>query len=207
VRFPALEHTQPEWYELSADAADDASLGAEPDDHDLELMRRLRQTGRIEDAGVPAWRWLSTTRLPFDLVFTFDAVRLVSPRVRDILDSHLGPKDEVQWLPGTLKHGEGEELTYWTPHFPVHHDVLDEELTDRDPRLGTPGRYFYSPAKLAGHAMTSWHTPARDIEAYGRVVHMPSRTAADTLVVSAAIARDLRAAGVTGARLSPAPVS
>ncbi|MBW0254045.1 hypothetical protein [Cellulomonas sp. PS-H5] len=207
MRFPALEHTQPQWYELSADASDDASLGAEPDGHGDELARRLRGPGRIDGAGVPKWRWLSTTREPFDLVFTMDSVRLVSPRVRDVLDAHLGPKDEVQWLPGTLKHGEGKELTYWTPHFPVHHDVLDEELTERSPRHGTPGRYFYSPAKLAGHGMTTWHTPAREIVGYGRVVHMPSRIAVLTVVVSAAIARDLRAAGVTGARLSPAPVS
>ena len=207
MRFPALEHTRPQWYELSADASADASLAAEPDGHDLELSRRLSESGWIDDAVVRAWRWLSTTRPPFDLVFTVDAVRLVSPRVRDVLESHLGPKDEVQWLPGTLRHGDGEGLTYWTPHFPVHHDVLDEEITERDPRLGTPGRYFYSPAKLAGHGMTTWHTPARDVEAYGRVVHLASRSAVDTFVVNAAIARDLRAADVTGARLTPAPVT
>lgn len=107
MRFPALEHTQPRWYELSADAADDASLVAEPEGHDLELSRRLSKSGRIDGADVPAWRWRSTTRKPFDLVWTVDGVRLVSPRVRDVLEAHLGPKDEVQWLPGTLKHGKG----------------------------------------------------------------------------------------------------
>jgi hypothetical protein len=207
VRFPALEHTQPQWYELSAEASKDASLIAEPEGHDHELSRRLSEPGRIDETDVPAWRWLSTTRKPFDLIWTVDTVRLVSPRVRDVLESHLGPKDEVQWLPGTLRHGDGEGVTYWTPHFPVHHDVLDEEITERDSRHGTPGRYFYSPAKLAGHGMTTWHTPARDVEAYGRVVHMPSLIAALTVVVNAAIARDLRAADVTGARLTPAPVT
>lgn len=206
MRFPALEHTQPQWYELSAEASNDASLIAEPEGHDHERSRRLSEPGRIDDTDVPTWRWLSTTRDPFDLVWTVDTVRLVSPRVRDVLEARLGPKDEVQWLPGVLRHGGGEPLTYWTPHFPVHHDVLDEELTERDPRLGTPGRYFYSPAKLAGHGMTTWHTPARDVESHGRVVHMPSRIAALTVVVSAAIARDLKAASVTGARLTPAPV-
>jgi hypothetical protein len=178
---------------------------AEPDGHDLDLARRLSQPGRLEDVTTPRWRWASTTHEPPDVVWTVDTVRLVSQRVRDVLSAHLGPKDEIQWLAGTLVHG-ASEITYWTPHLPVHHDVLDEALTDRDPRLGTPGRYVYSPDKLAGHEVTTWHTPARRLEAHGRVVHLPSTIAVLTLVVSAGVARDLRAIGATGARITPAPL-
>ena len=206
MTFPSLRTAGPQWYELSPEATEDISHVAEPVAHDDAVARRLRRAGRLDEPPILKWRWRGDTSGPGDVVWTLDGIRLISPRVREILDSHLGPADEIQWLPGVILGAGGSELDYWTPHLPVHHDVLDEDLTDRSPRMGTPGRYVYSSTKLEGHSVTTWCTPDWVVRGRGREVTMPSTTADSILIVTAAVALALRTAEVTGARIEPAPV-
>lgn len=84
-----------------------------------------------------------------DWVGTADMTRLVSPRVRTILDDHLGQRDEIQWLPATLTMPTGELLPYWVMHFPVFYDVLHSS-TNWGPS-GLPIRWVLDRAKLDGH--------------------------------------------------------
>lgn len=90
---------------------------------DRQFRRRLAEEGHVTEVPQLVWGW-PEDRPAMDWVGTADMTRLVSPRVRTILDDHLGQRDEIQWLPATLTMPTGELLPYWVMHFPVFYDVL-----------------------------------------------------------------------------------
>ncbi|WP_456786625.1 hypothetical protein [Cellulomonas sp. P5_C5] len=121
--------------------------------HPYATSYLLDDGGHLDEVPQLEWTWASPERVD-DLVTTADAIRLVSPRMREIFDAHLGPDDEIQWLPGTVTRSDGTTLAYWVPHFPVHHDLLNREHSTFGPS-GLPIVYVLSRAKLAGHAITA----------------------------------------------------
>jgi hypothetical protein len=169
--------TRPTHVEVTTMGVGDPTHGATPA-HSRAVVRSVRSTGRIDELPDMRWEWVSPDPLD-DLVNAYDGIRLVSPRVREIYDAMLGPDDEIQWLPGTVTHPDGTEHGYWVPHFPVHHDLLDHELSTFGPS-GLPILEVYSAAKLAGHAVTA--QPGRSL----------------TTILSSDVADALAAAGVTG---------
>ena len=54
--------------------------------------------------------------------------RLCSGKMRDILQRHASPKDELQWLPVNVFRGD-EQRSYAILHFPNPPDVLDKRGT------------------------------------------------------------------------------
>lgn len=177
-----------EYFELSELGSSDASRVAKPISHDWTVQHRLEAPGRLTDPPELTWAWQSSRHPPTDMVFTVDGVRLISPLVRQIFDDHLGADDDIQWLPGTVVTPDGERLPHWVPHFPVHHDLLDAGRTSYGPS-GLPIRYVLSADRLHGHGVT--------VIAGSSVTYVVSRPVADAL----------RAAGATGIRITPAPLS
>lgn len=115
---------------------------------DWEFDARLTREGQITDPPELAWRWLDEAPVQ-DWARTTDMARLVSPRMRAVLEDHLGERDVIQWLPATLTTPTGEDLPYWVMHFPVFHDVLHSS-TNWGPS-GLPIRWVLDRAKLDGH--------------------------------------------------------
>lgn len=116
-------------------------------DHDAFSHRLQFQPGRVE--AWPDLRWSVRTELGPDWVWTVDAIRLVSPTVRAVIEAEAGPRDDIQWLPATVVSARGTEQPYWVPHFPTWHDVLDHELTTWDPNQ-MPIRWVLSASKVVG---------------------------------------------------------
>jgi hypothetical protein len=121
--------------------------------HPYATRYRLKEAGHLDDPPNLEWTWASPEPVD-DLVPTADAIRLVSPRMREVFDAHLGPDDEIQWLPGKVTLADGTALPYCVPHFPVHHDLLNHELSTFGPS-GLPILAVFSHAKLAGHAVSA----------------------------------------------------
>ncbi|WP_028048359.1 hypothetical protein [Cellulomonas sp. URHD0024] len=142
---------RPDYVEIHATDWSDAGRVAMPV-HPYATTRRLRADGHKDEPSELGWTWASPEPVD-DLVPTADGIRLVSPRLREIFDAHLGPDDEIQWLPGTVTLPDGTALPHWSPHFPVH-DLLNHELSTFGPS-GLPIVYVLSRAKLAGHAVTA----------------------------------------------------
>lgn len=108
---------------------------------------------------------------------------LFSGRMREVIDAHLGPADQVQWLPSTLRHSDGREETYWISHFPHTPDVLNMELSTWGEN-GVPMRWVIQENKLGGHEF--FHVGRQKI------------------IVSHRLVAALRKAGITG--INPKPV-
>lgn len=167
----------PTHFEITTTGVGKATHIARPT-HSRDLIYALYDGGHLDEPPVLGWRWESSDPVD-DLVFTTDGVRLVSPRVREIYDARLGPDDEIQWLRGVVTHPDEGDLGYWVPHFPVHYDLLDHDLSSFGPS-GLPMQYVFSAAKLAGHAVTA--QPRRSL----------------TTILSRAVVDALAAEGVTG---------
>lgn len=146
--------------------------------HPRRTSYRLDAEGLLNDLPKLEWTWASPEPVD-DLVPTADGMRLVSPRMREVFDAHLGPDDEIQWFPGKVFLADGATLPYCVPHFPVHHDLLNNELSTFGPS-GLPILEVFSHAKLAGHAVTA----------------QPNRSL--TIVVSATVADSLIALDLVG---------
>lgn len=101
----------------------------------------------------PLIRYVHPRDQPVDWLFAADGLRVVSPRLRDIFDRHLGPDDEIQWLAAEVVTASGCALPYWVPHFPKHADLLDLGKSDFGPS-GLPIRMVLSSRKLERHAVT-----------------------------------------------------
>lgn len=173
--------------------------------HVRDVTHRMSDEGVVHDFPTLKWSWQGAGD-PVDMPFVIGSVRVVSPRVRTVFDGHLGPADELQWLPAVVADRDGDEHPYWVPHFPVHDDVLDLEHTTWGPS-GLPVRYVYSASKLEGHAVTVYSVRARTVQVRDRTITLPSETPPLIYVISAEVAEALRAADITGARITPAPVS
>jgi len=143
---------RPEHVEITAIVQSDPRRVAMPL-HPRATTRRLRAPGLLNETPNLEWSWGSPEQVG-DLVMTADGIRLVSSRVRDVFDTHLGADDEIQWLPGIITRSDGTVMTHWVPHFPVHHDLLNRELSTFGPS-GLPILYVLSEVKLARHAVTA----------------------------------------------------
>jgi hypothetical protein len=126
--------------------------------HPRSATTRLYASGHIDEPPTLEWAWASADEIG-DLALTSDGTRLVSPRVREVFETHLGPEDEIQWIPGTVTRADATAQALWVPHFPVHHELLNRDLSTFGPS-GLPILYVLSEAKLAGHAVTSQPGPS-----------------------------------------------
>jgi hypothetical protein len=100
------------------------------------------------------WTWKpsigpETTPVP-DYPRAAEGCALYSGRMREIVDAHLGPADEVQWIPSTMRHGDNREEKYWILHFPHAPDVLNMEMSTWGEN-GVPMRWGLQEDKLVGH--------------------------------------------------------
>ncbi|WP_426561939.1 hypothetical protein ACPPVT_16000 [Angustibacter sp. McL0619] len=137
--------------ELSVEFSSGTASAREDDDVVREFSYRLQfRDGLVEDP--PQLSWQFDRADPPGVVWTDWAVRLVSPAVKQILSAHAGPRDVIQWMPAALTDASGREAEYWTPHFPVWHDVLHEELTEIG-SSGLPMRWVLDRSKLDGLAV------------------------------------------------------
>ena len=132
---------------------DGDSHAAVPRGHDRATANRISKPGLIEPFPELEWEWNSPDHPPGDIVMAVDGVRLVSPLVKAIFESHRSSDDVIQWLPATIVDASNARLPYWTPHFPVHHDLLDAENSAFAPS-GRVIRYSFARDKLATHAVT-----------------------------------------------------
>ncbi|GIG41945.1 hypothetical protein [Cellulomonas phragmiteti] len=195
------------FWELSADDASGPDHVAAPDGHSRSDVRVVASEGFIDPWPTLAWRWESASASPFDILFAIDGVRLYSPRVRDVIDARLGTADDVQWLPATVRTPAGDAHPYWVPHLVTHHDVLHDQASTWGPDR-IPIRHVYSLTKLTGHAFTTYAIPGRAHTTYdGRHIVIGSRANSMTCVISQQIAAHLHDLGITGARLTPAPIA
>jgi len=124
----------------------------------VERNRRFATQINYEEGPVSQWpdvRWIWSEESPLpDWPNALGPYRLVSPRVREVLDAHLGPADAVQWIPSTVHHEKsGEDLEFWLLHFPIWFDVLHESTTWGP--SGLPIRWIIDPAKLTGHRVVT----------------------------------------------------
>ncbi len=189
-------------FEETGDPRNSAIEVQVPRDLDLELGA----PGKIALDAPLVWAWRNPQREPRDLVHTVSGATLFSPRVQEILDAQLGPDDEVQWLPAELVLTDGTSAPHWIAHLPVHHDVLSDDGTDWQPN-GVAMRYAYSRAKLAGHHLTAHVSrPARVTVPTVGIVELGTQRGTSAYVLAAEVATALRDAGITGARIVPAPL-
>ncbi len=139
----------------------------------------LMDPGRIVTSPTFGWTWPADAAEVPDWVFANDITLPLSERARAVLDEHLGPRDQIQWIPGPLELPTGETLRLWVPHFPDTPDILDAEHSTIGPS-GLPIRWVLSQQKMAGHAV---------VQPY-RGTHY--------VVVSHVVLDAMRAAGLTG---------
>jgi hypothetical protein len=140
------------------------------------LWHALGRSERIADP--PMLCWVSEPEDVADWKWGLPYVCLLSTAFREIIDAHLRPADELQWVAAKLKVGSMEE-DRWIPHFPGPRDVLDADRTDWGPS-GLPVRWVLSETKLKDVAVTSLPHESGDF------------------IVSADIMRALRRAKLTG---------
>jgi hypothetical protein len=86
-----------------------------------------------------------------------------------------------------VAHPDGSAHVYWVPHFPVHHDLLNHDLSTFGPS-GLPIHYVFSASRLAGHAVTA------------------QPRASLTTVLAIAVADALAAQAVTGGAVMDVPI-
>jgi hypothetical protein len=99
------------------------------------------------------WSWMNREHPFADIVATVDGVRLVSPKLREILEANQTDADRIQWIPARVIDADGVEHPHWVPHFYEHPDLVDRERSTFGPS-GLPIRSVLSAAKLAPHAVT-----------------------------------------------------
>jgi len=170
---------QKNYFEVTWKSTGDASRVADPVNHDFDFSRRLRRPGRLTEIPDLRWTWPNSEHPPGDIVVAVDGERVVSQRMKDILESHQTVDDEIQWLPGTVIGPNGIEQPHWVPHFPQQLDLYDHEHSTFGPN-GLPIRYVLSASKLASHAVTIMGAKAM------------------TFVLAERVVDDLKHAGCTG---------
>lgn len=178
-----------DYFEVAQQDSDDARTIARVLGHDSRVFRqRSRAPGVIEHPPALSWSWSAPAPL-MDWVPTVDSVRAFSPRMADLIRRHLGPRDRVQWLPGTVITADGVDHPYEVPHFPEYPDMYDDEATELGPS-GLPIRWVLSRSKLEG-----LHFFARP-RAAGPVLVVD--TLLDAMQAAMLTGLDIRAVRITG---------
>jgi hypothetical protein len=81
---------------------------------------------------------------------SIEGLRLVSHRFRELVEEHLTPWDDVQWVPGQVRDADGQHHQVWLVHFPTRRgDLLDESRTLR-PGPGVPTIRVLAREKVEG---------------------------------------------------------
>lgn len=83
---------------------------------DDRWLRRLA-TGDVFPDALRQLRWTIDSATVADVPLAIVSSRIVSDRVKVLLESNLGPKDNVRWAPSTVVTKDGVEHPYWTPLF------------------------------------------------------------------------------------------
>lgn len=94
--------------------------------YDAELGPLLAEPGTVED-----WQPLELDledQVSTDYLANDIGIRLCSPRLRAVLDSKRGAKDQLQWLAALVRDRQGAR-EYSILHFPDLPDVLDPQRT------------------------------------------------------------------------------
>jgi hypothetical protein len=102
--------------------ADKPGLALAEAKYDPDLANRLHAGGKVLE-----WETLGfvlDSGIVADYLANTYAFRLCSQRLRDVIDSHRGDGDMVQWLPAVAVNRVGAELPYWVLHFPEVPDVI-----------------------------------------------------------------------------------
>lgn len=164
-----------------------ARTSPEEDDDRRALAQRLCTTGRIDD--LPELTWFrDDQRPPADWLWGLRGIPLLSDAFREVIDTHLTPSDDLQWLPMTLVTADDATQRRWVAHFPGERDILDPEWTEWGPS-GLPTLWYLSATKIAGIAVTTRPQVAGD------------------LIVNDDIMRALRRAKLTGYRTMRARIA
>jgi hypothetical protein len=137
-----------EYHDLSPTHTGDPRNAARVRSHPYRFSYRLEETLSITDPPTLSWNWEAPYPFP-DWVLTADTIRVFSPRMADVIRAHLGPRDEIQWLEGTVVLPDGTAHPHEVPHFLSYPDVLDSDATTWGPS-GLPIRWVLSRSKLAG---------------------------------------------------------
>jgi hypothetical protein len=137
----------------------------------------LEPEGVVEPRVPEGFVWQAAREVLPDFLSCLDAARLVSDRVREVVE----PFDtgEVMWLPAHVRAGDGSMLRYWLVHYPRLRDVFDPQATTYGP--GGPLRWVVDIARVQ-------NTP----------VFMVPGTSLETFLVHPVVKDALVAAGVTG---------
>jgi hypothetical protein len=130
-------------------------IGHADTDYDWDFFYGLsRGQGVLTEVPDITWTWRPMKGKegtpPTDFPRTTVSCSLHSQRMREVIDQHLGTNDQLQWIPSTLRHGDGQEERYWILHFPHTPDVLNMELSTWGEN-GVPMRWVIQEDKLAGH--------------------------------------------------------
>jgi hypothetical protein len=164
-----------------------ANTRSEHGDDRRTLAQKLCKSGRIHDQ--PELEWFRDDHTPpADWVWGLRGIPLLSDAFREVIDSHLTPSDDLQWLPMTLVTADGAAQRRWVAHFPGERDILDVESTEWGPS-GLPTLWYLSPTKMAGIAVTTLPNVMGD------------------LIVNGDVMRALRRAKLTGYRTMRARVA
>jgi len=100
------------------------------------------------DAPAPMRDWCpAITRTP-----------VFSRRMADVVRTHIGPLDAVEWVAATVLTPDGATHKYEMPHFLEYPDIYDELATEWGPS-GLPTRWVLSREKLQGrHFVARWRS-------------------------------------------------
>lgn len=176
-----------EYYELSPTVTGDARNAARRGGHPYDFRYVMRDPGRIQDPPELSWTWIAPFAFP-DWVLTVDTIRVFSPRMAEIVRAHLGPRDQIQWLTGTVTTPDGTAHPHQIPHFLDYPDIYDQDATDWGPS-GLPIRWVLSRPKLDG-------------------LHFFARPgAAGPFLAHHTLHHALQAAGITGITANPARIT
>lgn len=156
---------------------------------DDRWLRRLA-TGDVFPDALRQLRWTIDSATVADVPLAIVSSRIVSDRVKVLLESNLGPKDNVRWAPSTVVTKDGVEHPYWTPLFFPALDpttILHPAHTTWGP--GGPIRWVLKESAMEGHHVTV-------VKPIGR-----------ELIITESIRGQLDAASVTGAQYRPARIA
>lgn len=133
------------------------------------------------------WSWSAGDELA-DWCPATSIARLFSPRMAEVVQANLGPKDQVQWIPATVLTPDGQSHPRLIPHFLAQPSLIDERARDWW-MTGVYTDQVLSRTKAEGRHFT------------GRV------NAAGSIVVSATMLDALLDANLTGIVVTPARVN
>lgn len=119
---------------------------------DAGRQKEIVELSRRKGAFIAKWEgvtYATEKTILTDWICPMALIPTVSEKVRAVLEAHVGPSDVLEFLPVTVRLGDGGEASYYMLHWPEQADVYDTERTDWGPS-GAPMRYWLSREKLAG---------------------------------------------------------